>query len=137
MALAERLRADDVAEIEAAGLTPRQSLWRCWRRSTFAKTVFVNGEIAAMWGVDAHGLGNIGRPWFLTGPAIERIPMTVVRRGREEVALMLSVCPMLRNMVDGRYVRAVRFIEVLGFDISAPFPFGPHDVPFRRFELRR
>ncbi len=137
IAMALRLRHEDRAELEAAGFTPTRALWRAWRISAYARTGLVDGEIAAMWGLDSKGLSNIGKPWFLTAPACERVPMTMVRRGREEVALMLTMCPRLTGFVDSRYRRAVRFLGMIGFALGAPFPFGPMDVPFRQYEARR
>jgi hypothetical protein len=137
IAMAERLRADDVAELQAAGIGVNRALWRSWRISMFAKTALVDGELAAMWGIDGHGLGNTGRPWLLTTAAVERAPIAVLKVGRAEAMLMLSICPRLVGFVDSRYERAVRVLAMWGFSLSSPFPFGPHGVPFRQYEMRR
>ncbi len=106
-----------------------------FRHSLFAGTAFVDGEIAAMWGLCADMLSDCGEPWLVTTNAVEAIPVTFVREGRRQVARMLAVKPRLENMVAARYQRAVRFLEVLGFVVDPPRPFGPRQEVFRRFHI--
>ena len=136
-AIAERLRADDVLEVQAAGLTPRGAIWRSWRRSIFANTIFVGDEIAAVYGVGGCPLGRVGEPWLLTTPAVERAKAATLMEGRAFVHQMLAIFPELKGKVSADYRRAVRFLEVLGFTLSEPFAFGPHDRLFREYHMRR
>lgn len=135
--LSTRLRVEDQAEVEAAGMDARKALWRSFRQATLARTAFVDGEIAAMWGIGGCPLGTLGRPWLLTAPPIEHVKVAFIRESRYEVREMLTLFPELRGFVDARYQRAVRLLQVLGFSISEPFPFGPYDVPFKQYSLRR
>lgn len=136
-ALTGRLRAGDAAELQAAGIPPGRALWRSYRASVFSRVALVDGEIAAAWGMGGSPFGRIGRPWLLTAPPVERAPLAVLRVGRQEVALMLAVCPELRGVVDAAYGRAIRFLVALGFGIGPEFPFGPHEAPFREYRLSR
>ena len=136
-AMSDALRAGDAAEIEAAGFRPGQALWRSYRGSLFARTGFVGGQIAAMWGMGGCPLGSIGRPWLLTAPPVENIKVSFVRVGRAEIGLMLAICPELRGYVDARYHRAIRFLEVLGFSVGEPFPLGAQRAPFREYRMKR
>lgn len=136
-ALAFNLRAGDAAEIEAAGMTSQQALWRSFRSATRARTAFVGDEIAAAWGVGGCPLGKTGRPWLLTAPPIEHVKIALVREARYEVLEMLSIFSELRGYVDGRYHRALRLLDALGFSLSAEFPFGPFGVGFRIYSMRR
>mgnify|MGYP001587154290 CR=1 FL=1 len=135
--LALNLRAGDAAEIEAAGMTAREALWRSYRTATRARTAFVGDEIAAMWGIAGCPLGRIGKPWLLTAPPIEHAKLAILREGRYEVLEMLSIFSELRGYVDGRYHRALRLLDALGFSLSAEFPFGPFGVGFRIYSMRR
>lgn len=135
--LATRLREDDVTELEAAGQTPQKALWRSYRQSSRSKTAFIDGEIAATWGVGGCPLGKVGRPWLLTAPPIEHARIAFLREGRYEVAEMLMTFEELRGFVDGRYHRALCLLDALGFSLSAEFPFGPYNVPFRQYSIRR
>ncbi len=136
-ALADNLRDGDAAEIEAAGMTPRQAIWRSYRQAHWAHTGMIDGEVGAIFGVGGCPMGKIGKPWLLTAAPVERAKVAFVREGRREVAEMLAVFPELRGYVDGRYTRALRFLSVLGFSLSHEFPFGPFGVPFRVYSMRR
>jgi hypothetical protein len=129
--LGGRLRTEDALEITSLGETPRSALWHSFRGSPFRRTVLVDGKVAGMWGVHGDLMGERGTPWFLTAPEIERIPVFVVKQGRQEVARMLRIYPHLSNYVLASYCRAVRFISLLGFTVEdATLIRG---VPFRRF----
>lgn len=136
-ALARNLRVADAAEMEAAGEPGVRLIRKSFRAALLRFSVFVDGEIAAMWGMGGEALGDIGTPWLLTTPAIERVPVSFVKVGRQNVAAMLRLKPILVNYVDARYTRACRFVEVLGFVLEPPAPFGPKGALFRRFEARR
>lgn len=146
--LAPRLRDGDRAEIEAAGLEPRRCLRGSFQAAIVRHTVFVfekdareradgDGEIAAMWGLGGVLLGDVGQPWLLTAPAIERVPLAFVKEARAQVAVMLALKPVLRNHVAADYAKAIGLLKMLGFRIAPPEPFGPRGALFREFELRR
>lgn len=136
-ALAAKLRPADNAELYAAGITPECAVAKSYRASTIARVAFVDGEIAAAWGMRGSPLGKIGRPWLLTAPAVERVRISFLRIAQQEVATMLAFCPELRGYVDARYSGALRLLTALGFSLSEEFPFGPHEAPFRRYSMRR
>lgn len=135
--LAARMRAADRAEMEAAGLDATGALRKTFRAALIRESVFVDGEIAAMWGLGGDALSDIGAPWLLTTPAVERVPVSFLREGKKNVATMLRLKPILVNYVDARYARACRFVTALGFVLEPPAPFGPKGALFRRFEARR
>src|SRR5262249_18105268 len=122
--LSPRLRSDDLYEIAGTGVSPLRALWRGYRSIVLCEVAHVDGQIAAMWGLcvgPAAGvsfLGDLGRPWLLTSLAIERIPFAFVREARRTVARMLVLKPKLENYVLASYVRAVRFVELLGFTVE-------------------
>src|SRR4051812_31279454 len=101
------------------------------------RTAFVDGEIAAMWGLGGVMLSDEGTPWLMTTPVVERVPVSFVRIGRAQVAEMLSRRSRLANVVQASYLGACRLLEVLGFTLDEPIPLGPHGVPFRKFSMTR
>jgi len=135
--LGTRLRPEDEIEMTSLGLTAKQAVWRSYRHAILRRTAFIGDEIAAMWGVNGQLLSNIGTPWLLTAPVIETMPMAFLREARKAVGEMLEAHPVLVNHVQASYTRAVRFLELAGFSMEEPQPFGPNRVPFRRFTLRR
>lgn len=132
-ALSERLRDEDRHEIESAGLDPRRCLRDSFKNALHRRTAFVDGEIAAMWGLGGEFVSHVGSPWLLTTKAVERVPVSFVKIGRSELADMLSLRNRLENYVAASYGRAVRFLNVMGFSIDPPKPFGPRQELFRRF----
>lgn len=135
--LKDSLRDKDRAEIMNLGITPSRALWRSFRRSIMCKTVFVDGEIAAIFGISGEILGEIGRPWLLTSPAAEKVsPLRFVRIYQKEVEEMLKLFPYLASVVDASYDGAVRLLENVGFTVHEPQPLGPDNAAFRKFEMR-
>jgi hypothetical protein len=136
-ALAKCLREDDRSEVEAAGDTARIALRRCFRGSVMAKTAFVDGEIACMWGLAGTMLSDVGHPFLLTGAPVERAPLALIKIGRQEVKKMLWHRAHLYDYVAARYVRAIGLLKLFGFSIGEPVPFGPKLMPFCKFEMKR
>lgn len=137
MALKERLRDDDRDELQCAGQTSAKALWRSYRASIVRRTVMVDGIVAAVGGCGGSVLAGVGQPWLLTAPQIERIPVSFVREGRDEVQRLLGLFPRLENIVLERYGRACRFLTVLGFQLDEARPMGPRGAMFRRFWMER
>ena len=135
--LAANMRQEDAAEFEAVGIDLKAGLRKTFRAALMRESIFLDGVLAAMWGLGGDALSDIGAPWLLTTPIVERVPVTFVKVGRQNVETMLRLKPILVNYVDARYRRACRFVEALGFVLEPPVPFGPKGALFRRFELRR
>lgn len=119
--LALNLRYADIAEIHEAGFSPVRAIAGSFRRSLYRRTAFVNGHIAAMWGVG--GVLTIGEAWLLTTPAIEKAPFAFVREGRREVANMLRLFYRLQLAVHCDYVQAIRLATLWGFVPMGGSPF--------------
>lgn len=136
-ALAANLRAEDESEITGLGLDVRKSLRDSFRHGILRHTALVDGEIAAMWGLGGAMLSDEGAPWLMTTPLIERIPLTLVKTSKTQVAEMLRQRQFLCNYVLATYRRACRFLEVLGFVLDPPVAMGPNHTPFRRFWMER
>jgi hypothetical protein len=135
-ALARRLRPGDRAEALATGMDPRRALRFCFRHSLYPPQVcVVDGEIAAMWGLYGEILSDVGHPWLMTGTAVERIPVTLLKIGRRTVEEMLSHKPRLANFVLASYADAIAFLQRLGFRLDEPRPLRPGGAPFRRFHI--
>jgi hypothetical protein len=131
------LRLEDAAEVLSVGLTPQKALWQSYKKSTMRKTAFVDGDIAAMWGICGVTMGQIGRPWLLTTPAVEKVsPLFFARVYQKEVLEMLHFFPKLVNYVHADYTKAVRLLDIIGFTLSEAEGLGVAGVLFHRFEMR-
>lgn len=131
------LRDGDKAEVEATGLDARALLWRSYRNSQFRRTVFVDGEIAAMAGLSGAMLSMRAHPWLLTTKAVERLPVAFIKEGRRYVQDMLEIHPHLSGYVLSSYEKAIRLLGLLGFSVTAEFPMGVNGALHRTFEIRK
>jgi hypothetical protein len=132
--LVPALRPEDRAEIEAQGETPRHLLFRLWRWSSIRRTVFVDGDIAAMWGCGGGLLARTGSAWLYTTAAAERVPIGFLKTARSGIREARQRFPVLISDVDARYERSIRFMTMLGFHVGAPFEL-PSGALFRRLTL--
>lgn len=136
-ALVANLRDADRLEMTGLDLDPRAVIRTSYRNGIMRRTAFVDGKIAAMWGLGGVMLSDEGSPWLMTTPMVERVPVSFLRVARAQVAEMLSRRQRLSNVVQASYTGACRLLEHLGFTLSDPEPLGPHAVPFRRFTMTR
>lgn len=135
--LAANLRENDRIEVAGFGLDPRAAIRASYRHAILRRTAFVDGEIAAMWGLGGNMLSDEGAPWLMTAPVCERVPVTFVKVGRYHLAEMLRHRRRLSNLVAASYHQAIRFLEVLGFHLDPPMRLTPDGPPFHRFWIER
>jgi hypothetical protein len=135
--LAANLRQDDADEVRAFGESRIRAVNRAFRNGLMCRTAFVDGEMAAMWGIGSNVLSNVGHPWLLTTPVCGRVsPLTYVRIGKTQLAAMLALRPVLYDYVAAKYTRAIGFLKLLGFTVGEPVPLGRHQQLFCKFEIR-
>lgn len=133
-ALAADLRPDDAAEIAATGETPLEALVRSLEASDYARAaVAEDGAVLALWGTTPLTLvGGVATVWLLTGNAVERHKLSMLRIARRETAFMQSRYFCIGNMIDERYVKAQSFARALGFELAGEATeFGADGAPFR------
>ena len=133
--LANNLRDGDRREIEVCGLTPKRAIWKSLRNSLYADAIFVDGDLALMFGLCSSYIGHTGYPWLLTTPAVARMPIAFIKVGRQQVQKMLEWRPQLIGYVDASYGGACSFLIACGFKLDEPEPFGINNAPFRRYHI--
>lgn len=134
--LAKRMRENDRNEIIGMGTDVKTALDITWRESLMTRAAFVDGELAAVWGVGGSALSGCGQPWMLTTPAFETVKFFAVRSAMREIGRWLTVFPRLENHVDATYRGACRFLEVLGFRLEEPRRL-PSGMMVRMFWMER
>lgn len=143
LALAPRMRAEEVAEVRASGgFYPREALIDSLAHSDEAWTALFDGQVACMWGVaEVPGssalTGRVGAVWLLTSDLVERYPKTFWRACRGELARLFERWAVLVNAIDARHEKAVRWARRLGFPLQPADSFGEYALPFHRFRVRR
>lgn len=139
-ALAPLMRAADVAELQALGLTPERALADALRTSEVAFALVLGGEVAALFGLGPRvpaPFGEAACVWALSGAAVDRHRKAFLRASRAILEALLSHCALLWNWVDARYAGAVRWVRWLGFAVGPAQPFGPAGQLFHPISIRR
>jgi hypothetical protein len=121
------LRQVEIDELAALG-TDSERCMRLGLLAGGARTVFINDEPAAMFGIVDYGDHNI--VWAVFTRAIERHPVAFLRESKR---LADAFDREVENFVDARNVKAVKWFRWLGFEVSEPQPYGPEGVLFHRF----
>jgi hypothetical protein len=133
--LAPRLRERDRDEVTASAGPDILAILRasilaspgmCWAAYD-AHPVFVLGCAPVSPGV--------GSPWLLGTDAVARYPGALTRIAKRHIAIMLRTYPSLVNYVDARNADSVGWLELLGFKVYAPTPYGVEGLPFHRFTM--
>lgn len=136
--LAHNMREPDRAEVWAAGhLMPEQATVTSLAASRDAWAGLADGRVVCMFGVGAPMICSVtGVPWLLATAELERHARPFLRRNRKMLRKMMKDYGVLRNHVDARNEKAVRWLRWLGFKILPPEPFGVDRLPFHPFEMR-
>jgi hypothetical protein len=115
--IAANMRQLDAKEVWASsGLTPLGALVSSLAMSCVAWVALEDGEPVAMWGIGQHpDAPKVGVPWFLATDAVNRHPVTMVRAGREMVALMDQLYDHLVQVVHHEQADTSRWLEAIGF----------------------
>jgi hypothetical protein len=137
-AIAANLRNADIEEIH--GSSGHRDCLAVMRQgaelSTLLWTIEVDGEPAGLFGVSPAG--DIGVPWMLGTPALERAPKQLTKLGRAYVHLMSDKYATLLNYVDARSLKSVYWLACLGFTVQKETePYGVFGLPFHRFGMNR
>lgn len=134
--VAATVRAPDRAELWAqARHTPEQTLALGVQRSVFTLVALFDDAPACAFGVvPGSALAGVGAPWMVGTALLDRHARQFVRHCRPVVAEMNQMFPRLRNAVDARNTRAIRWLAWLGFEIKPAVPMGPDRIPFHPFE---
>ena len=138
--LVENMRAQDVAEVLAAGHDDiRKQVVDGIRRSTMCWACRVDGKLAAIFGMAPFGglLSDTGVPWLLGTPEVPRHRRILARVARPYIARMLAQTPRLMNVVHADNTVAVRWLTRMGFKLAPAEPYGPRGAMFHFFEMSR
>ena len=136
--LAANLRPRDLQEVAMYGFPTNKALWRSYKSSIMRMTALIGGRVAAMWGVCGIPMDEVGQPWLMTTGVSEEIsPLRFARIYQNEVIKMLGLFPHLENYCDAGYDKALRLLDIVGFDIHPPEPRGSLNGLFCKFEMVR
>jgi hypothetical protein len=138
--LAENLRAQDRAELDASGWTDyAEALDVATKTSRWSRAATINGELACVFGCAEHGslLAPSGVPWLLGTDVLPRHRRVLQQWAPRYIAAMLQEYPRLYNAVHVDNTVAVHWLERLGFKMHPATPVPPNGAMFRIFEMTR
>ena len=115
--LATKMRPMDQLEVKlSSGLTPEGALLSSIMSSDYYAAVLEGDSVIAICGCSQHPQEpNLGIPWFLGSPRVDKLPVTLVKMSREWVMDMNVLYPTLANAVYEHHHRSRTFLRALGF----------------------
>lgn len=138
--LLANVRAPDIAEFWAAGhVSPQQAVQLSLQHSREAWAGAIRGgQLLCIFGVAGGSLlSSRGTVWMIGHQRLDRLARPFLRDCGAQVQSMLSRYEHLSNWVDARNVRAIRWLEWLGFRIHPAVSHGADGLPFHYFEMSR
>lgn len=130
-----RMRAADVREVMALGMSPFEAVRHSLAGSLVAEAGLVDGEVGAMWGACPMALaGDKALMWMLGTEHVRRHAKVLLRVSKHFVQHVQALYPILECHVDMRYHEAVRWVSWMGFEIEGEVPIG--GAPFAIFRRR-
>lgn len=130
------LRQEDLTELINQGLDPKKTIINCYRKSLIKKTLLIDSQVSAMWGIKGTILGNTGNPFLLTANSVTQLsPIVLAKIYKQEVKEMSRLFPILENYVDCSYKGAVRLLKLTGFKFGEPFTLENSNAQFQRFYM--
>lgn len=134
--LADNVSPADIEMAKRIGIKPMKGLWKSYRRSLYSRTMLINGEILAIWGLVGVCLGGKGYPWLITSPVAEEYPFKIAFRYRQELKEMLQYFPVLVEIADTKHEKSLRMLKLMGFTFGEMMPYGKNGELFIRAEKR-
>lgn len=118
--LSENMRLEDRREVTKfrADMSVLDIVVDAVQRSTWCYCLTADDEVVAIWGIVIPGLmAGTGYPWALTTDLVEdyRARRVVMWLSRQYLDRMRHEAPVLVAMVDEEHVKAVRWLQWLGF----------------------
>lgn len=133
--LVGNLRANDLSEVQATGQDPLFIIKYSFFKTPRPYSWVHDGKIGAMFGVAETELYNMdrGAPWLLTTSKFDEYPTGIARTTLRMLREIKKPYKYLENYVDDRYEVCKKWLAWLGFTLAEAKPYGPDQVPFRRF----
>lgn len=137
-ALFQSLRDADYQEVLAGAGRVYKALRLSFLGSLLCKTVECDDGLVCVYGVSMiDPVAQVGCPWMLGTTLLDkkhkRAPLLI---GRECLQSMVDLFPGgLRNYVDARNDKSIRWLKWLGFRFDTPINFGYMKLPFYPFVM--
>lgn len=140
-AMKGKIRKSDKQEVWAAShMDINEALDLSFRSSETAVVKLFNGIPVAVSGVTRpYLLSNNGIIWMLATEDFENktVQISAGRKCRVFVEEMLQSFKELYNYIDVRNTVTLKWLKWIGAEFDEPKPYGPDNMLFRKFYIRR
>lgn len=135
--LAPRLRAADAEEVWAAtGRSARDVLTASVRTSSLCIAAEVDGRCEGLFGVvPISPLSGEAGVWMLASDVADQHARAWLVEAPQWLVLLSDGWLVLRNRVDARNKRSIRWLRRMGFEVGPAEPWGWAGQPFREFRM--
>ena len=135
--IARTLRAEHHLLLLRKNVNVHRELRRKFDRSYYRRSAFIDGYLAAVWGVEGSPLSFHGQLWLALSQYALRYPMAVLRQAKLEVEHISNLQRELVTTVQPEDEAAHRLVVWLGFETPDGFGGGPAQTRQRRNNLLR
>lgn len=133
--MADTMQQETLDIAKRTGVNPLKALWSNYRKSLMCKSVFINGNLCAIFGMSGTIFADVATPWICMTPETQDHPFRVAFRFRKELNNMLNMFPILEDYIEENNKKGIRFLELMNFHVSKNV-ISVGDVKFRRAERR-
>jgi hypothetical protein len=117
VAIAQSMRREQERALLTCGFDPLTEIIRAFEESLEPKAAFIDGSLAALFGVASPSLSPIGELWFILTERAMCCPLAVVKEARRQIDIAHRRYPQLITTLPPGDDRARAFAERLGFRI--------------------
>ena len=135
--LIENLREADKIEIQTANGRPYfETIIRAMEFGDESWSAFADDELVAVFGVHINSIvTGSAIPWLLSTKNIYKYKKEFFKYSKPIFKKLIVDVDYMMNYVDDRNVLAKRWLKWLGFKFDDPIPYGPYQLPFRKFTM--
>lgn len=116
--MSSAMHAETAETARKLGMEPHKALWHSYRKSLICRSIFIDGKIAAIFGIGGVMLGEVGQPFLVMTPEVDEYPMRVAFAYKRELRKMAEMFPVLEDYIDETNEKGIGMLKLMGFKIS-------------------
>lgn len=114
--LDQNIRPKDKLEALRLGFEPIQALIQCHKYAIVRKTILIDRQVAAVYGVTGNLFSDRNTIYLATSNVVTKLPhISFVRIYIAELEELSKIFQKLDCFVDAQYSEAIKLIEFVGF----------------------
>lgn len=134
--ISRAVRSPQLAGAGALGLDAHRELRRCFEASCIRQSYFIDGKLAAMWGLTGTLSDPEGHVWLALNNVATQYPFRVAREAVRSLRGIFPYKHRLTTTIVGMDWASRDFAERMGFHVVHPLPLLESDIGIN-MEIRR